>query len=506
MKLFKTADIANIDQYTIQHEPISDLDLMERASLTVARYLINETDASGEVLVFCGPGNNGGDGLAVARLLAECTDIFIVEVYILNFNRELKGSSAINLERLYQQKKASVYFINAEKDLPPIPSNCIVIDALFGSGLNRPLEGFPAQIVQHINQSSATVVSIDIPSGLMGEDNSANVPENIIRSSKTITFQFPKLSFLLPENESYVGDWKVKNIGLHPDAIHNIASNYFYTDDTEARKLIKPRTKFSHKGTFGHALLISGAYGKMGAAVLASKACLRAGVGLLTTHVPHTGYPVIQTAVPEAMTSIDDSDLMFTGIQHLESYTAIAIGPGIGTKINTKRGLKTLLEEHHQPMIIDADALNILGENKEWLELLPQNSILTPHPKEFERIAGATANGFERMKLAIEFAHKYHIILVVKGANTMVVNPQGEVWFNSTGNPGMATAGSGDALTGILLGLLAQNYSPFDTARLGVYLHGLAGDIALASRGYEALIASDIIENLGEAFKLVHKN
>lgn len=505
MKLFRTSDIAKIDQYTIKNEPISDIDLMERASLTVARYLIDETDASGTVLVFCGPGNNGGDGLAVARLLAECTDLFMVEVYIMNFNRELKGSPAVNLERLHRQKKATVHFINEEHELPKIPANSLVIDALFGSGLNRPLEGLPAKLVQHINNSSATILAIDIPSGLMGEDNSINHSENIIRATKTITFQFPKISFLLPENDVFVGDWLVKDIGLHPEAIAEIPSNYSYTDNTAAKQLIKTRTKFSHKGTFGHALLISGAYGKMGAAVLASKGCMRSGVGLLTTHIPHLGYQIIQTDVPEAMTSIDASDIMFTGIDNCEPYSAIAVGPGIGTKVNTKRGLKALLEQYNKPMIVDADALNILGENKEWLSLLPKNSILTPHPKEFERLAGETSNGFQRMELALEFAEKYKVILVVKGANTIVVNPSGEVWFNSTGNPGMATAGSGDALTGILLGLLAQGYLPFDAARLGVYVHGLAGDLAAARRGYEALIASDLIENLGEAFKLVHK-
>lgn len=505
MKLFRTSNIAKIDQYTIKHEPISDIDLMERAALTVAKYLIDETDASGEVFVFCGPGNNGGDGLAVARLLANHDDRFKVKVYILNFNRELKGSPAINLAHLHQQKKTVVNFINEEKELPNITPNSLVIDALFGSGLNRPLEGLPAKIIAYINQSKATVLSIDIPSGLMGEDNSANNQESILRANTTITFQFPKISFLMPENETFVGDWLVKDIGLHRKAISETQSNFYYTDDKEAKQLIKTRTKFSHKGNFGHALLVSGAYGKMGAAVLASKACMRSGAGLLTTHIPHSGYQIIQTAVPEAMTSIDNSDIMFTGIKNCEPYSAVAIGPGIGTKVNTKRGLKDLLEQQNKPMVIDADALNILGENKVWLSLIPQNSILTPHPKEFERIAGSSSNGYQRMQLAIEFAQKFKTVLVVKGANTMVIRPSGEVWFNSTGNPGMATAGSGDTLTGLLLGLVSQGYEPFDAARLGVYLHGLAGDLAVAQRGYEALTASDLIENLGEAFKLVHK-
>ena len=507
MKLFQTSTIAQIDQYTIEHEPISDVDLMERASSTICDYLRNDTNFSGEVILFCGPGNNGGDGLALGRMLANQGIRFSVKVYKLDLNCPLKGSSAINLKRLKENTNVEIHFLNEAEPLPYIFSEDLVIDALFGSGLNRPLEGFPATIVKYINQSGANVLSIDIPSGLMGEDNSGNIAEHIIRATQTITFQFPKICFLLPENEKYVGNWIVKNIGLHPDAILSIPTNFYLFDDTEAHRMIRNRNKFSHKGTFGHALLIAGAYGKMGAAVLASKACLRSGVGLLTTHIPHTGYSIIQNTIPEAMTSIDDSDLMFTNIEHLDIYQAIGIGPGIGTKVNTCKGVKKLIEHisHKQPIVVDADALNILGSNKEWLNILPENSILTPHPKEFERLSNPATNGYQRMKQAINFAQKYRVILVVKGAHSMVVNPQGEVWFNSTGNPGMATAGSGDVLTGIILGLIAQGYSPFDGARLGVYLHGLAGDLAAAQRGYEALIASDLIENLGEAFKLTHK-
>ena len=505
MKLFKTSDIAKIDQYTIENEPIAAIDLMERASASIVNYLTEETDVSGKVFIFCGPGNNGGDGLAVARLLANESERFSVSVYLFNSSSELTGSPAINLKRLKTDRNAEIHYLVKELDLPKIHHDDVIIDALFGSGLNRTLDGFAAIIVQHMNNSGAEILSIDVPSGLMGEDNSSNIPENIIRATKTITFQFPKLSFLFPENECYVGDWTVSDIGLHPEIIQNLKSNFFLLDDAETKVLLKTRSKFSHKGTFGHALLIAGSYGKMGAAVLSSKACLRSGVGLLTTHIPHTGYQIIQTAVPEAMICIDESDLMFTSVPHLETYNAVGIGPAIGQKVNTQRGLKALLENINSPIVIDADALNILGENRDWLNLLPANAILTPHPKEFERLAGKTENGFQRMQMAIEFAEKYNVILIVKGAHSMIVSPTGEVWFNTTGNPGMSTAGSGDALTGIILALLAQGYAPFDAARVGTYVHGLAGDLAAAFQGYEALIASDIIENLGEAFKLLHK-
>jgi ADP-dependent NAD(P)H-hydrate dehydratase / NAD(P)H-hydrate epimerase len=310
---------------------------------------------------------------------------------------------------------------------------------------------------------------------------------------------------MFPENELFIGDWSVADIGLHPEIMEILPSPFHLIEDADVSGLMKTRTKFSHKGTYGHALLIAGSYGKMGAAVLASKACLRSGVGLLTTHVPHTGYPIIQTAVPEAMLCIDESDLMFTSVPHLEQYNAIGIGPAIGTKVNTQRALQSLLSSVSQPMVIDADALNILGEHREWLGSLPENSILTPHPKEFERLTRPASFGFERMQLAIEFAVKYKIILLVKGAHSMIVSPDGQVWFNTTGNPGMATAGSGDVLTGILLGLLAQGYAPFDAARIGVFCHGLSGDLAANLQGMEALIATDIIENMGEAFRIMHK-
>lgn len=505
MKLFKTSDIAILDKYTIDNEPIADIDLMERASITVVDYIVNETSYSGRVSIFCGPGNNGGDGLAVARLLANIENRFTVQVFILNFGKKLIGSSAINLNRLATQGKVDIHYLNNEIKLPALPDDSLIIDALFGSGLNRPLNGYPKTIVTHINESNCQVLSIDIPSGLMGEDNDANDYSAIVKAQNTITFQFPKISFLFPENEAYVGQWVVTDIGLHPAAIEHTASNYYFNSDQSINHLLKKRSKFAHKGHFGHALLIAGAYGKMGAAVLASKACLRSGVGLLTTHIPHSGFQIIQTSVPEAMTSIDESDIIFTKVENIDQFNAIGIGPGLGTKVNTHRGLKKLLETVNSPMVLDADAINILGKNKDWLSLLPRESILTPHPKEFERIGGNSKTSYQRLQKAISLAQQYQLNIVLKGAYTAIINSQGKVWFNSTGNPGMATAGSGDALTGIILALLAQNYSAVEAARIGVYIHGLAGDIAAARRGYEALIASDIIENLGEAFKLAHK-
>lgn len=498
MKFFTCSQIAEIDQLTMTFEPIVSIDLMERASAQAADWILTNVDLNLPIYLFAGPGNNGGDALAVARILAsaglECT------VFLSTFGREFKGDPATNWQRLLEKNKVSLNRINSEDDIPEIPSEIVLIDGLFGSGLNKPLDGLAAQIVQKINQSGAKVISIDIPSGLFGEDNSLNDLNKVIKANYTLTFQFPKLSFLFPENDRVVGDWIVLPIGLHHKAISQIQSDYnLLTKDFISGKIQK-RDKFSHKGSYGHALLISGSYGKMGASVLASKACLRAGVGLLTSHIPKQGYQIIQNSVPEAMASIDSSETVFSEVPDLSPYSAIGVGPGLDTKPETQLALKALLQAKPSRLVVDADALNILSENKDWLQLLFENAILTPHPKEFERLAGSSANSFQRLQLQLRFSAEYKVIVVLKGAHSCITLPDGRVFFNSTGNPGMATAGSGDVLTGIILGLLAQKYSPEDATLIGVYLHGLAGDLAALKRGEQALIASDIVEQLGSTF------
>ncbi|WP_159520867.1 NAD(P)H-hydrate dehydratase [Sunxiuqinia indica] len=503
MKLFTTKQIATIDQFTIQNEPIPDIDLMERASLQIANWLIHHISNEQKLIVFAGPGNNGGDALAIARLMAEHN--YLCEVYLLNFGKDLTGSPAENRTRLEDQNKVSLTVIQEEDLIPDIPADTVVLDGLFGSGLSRKLEGLPLQIVQKINASEATVVTIDIPSGLFGEDNSENNLKNIVHADYTLTFQFPKLSFFFPEHEKILGEWDVLPIGLHPEAISQTESPFHYLTKQETANRLINRDKFSHKGTYGHALLIAGSYGKIGAAVLASKACLRSGVGLLTAHIPHTGYQIMQTTVPEAMCCIDPSDLMFTEFPTLDQFSAVGVGPGLGLKPNSQRGLKQLLEAKPDKLVLDADALNILSMKPEWLDLLPENSILTPHPKEFERLAGATTDSYSRLQLQLSFSAKHKVIVVLKGAHTCITTPSGEVYFNTSGNPGMATAGSGDTLTGILLGILAQDYTPLETAQLGVFIHGLAGDLAAKEIGEVSLIAEDLIQHLGKAFLTLKK-
>ena len=505
MKILTSEQIREADKYTIEKEPVASIDLMERAATACAEWLINRYDPSESFIIFAGPGNNGGDGWALTRLLAE-KGFTNIRFYLLKITDKLSPDSEINRERLISQNIVKPEIINSENDFPALNDNDVIIEGLFGSGLTRPLSGLPAALVKYINRSRSRVISIDIPGGLFGEDNSENDKDCIVTADHTLTFQFPKLSFFFPENKLYVGEWHVLPIGLHPGFIDGVETPWNYITEGEAGEWVKVRDKFSHKGIYGHGLLISGSYGMMGAAILGAKAALRSGIGLVTAHIPALGYEIMQTAVPETIISIDHSDRIFTEVPVLSKYNAIGIGPGLGCHKNSQRALQALLGKTDSPMVIDADALNILSANKEWIPLIPEKSILTPHPKEFERLAGTYRDTYSRIRGQIEFAVKYKLIIVLKGAYTSTVLPDGSCFFNTSGNPGMATAGSGDVLTGIILSLLSQGYLPEYAAFTGVYLHALAGDIAAAEKGEDSLIASDIIDNIGKAYLRLLKN
>ncbi len=502
MKILTPQQIREVDQYTINNEPIPSIDLMERAAKSVFDWILaNQMTKS--FYIFCGIGNNGGDGLTLARML--CTLPLDIKVFLLKISDNLSPDAENNKNRLLQTNKDCLHEIDSvlQIDFASFDSEAVVIDAIFGSGLNRETEGVAKDVIDEINLLSNTIVSIDIPSGLFASyDENYKPRKGIVKANFTLTFQLPKLSFFLPENAKYVGTWKLLDIGLLEEAINLYNTNHFLIESKQVKKIRKKRTKFSHKGNFGHALLVAGSYGKMGAAVLASKSCLKSGVGLLTTHVPHWGYQIMQTSVPEAMVSIDRSEMFFTEFPELSVFNAIGIGPGINTKKNSVSAFEEILNNMtDQKMVVDADGLNILSQNKFLLVKLPKNAILTPHPKEFERLAGKWKNEMHRLKILQKFSQQYEVITVLKGAHTVISLPDGNFFFNATGNPGMASAGSGDTLTGIILALLAQGYSEEDAAILGVYIHGLAGDVALtSSNSEESLIATDIINSLGNAF------
>jgi len=416
------------------------------------------------------------------------------------------------------EKYSADYLVNLQRlqELPPdqltitdVPQNVllarkqdgarILIDALYGTGLKKPLEGIAAEWIRHINRQACMVLAVDIPSGLFA-DIPVQEGAEVVRATQTFTFQLPKLTFFFADPAPYVGLFQVLDIGLDQSFIESLPSFYTYVDNTVAAELLTPRAKFSHKGDYGHALLVAGAKGKMGAAVLAVQACLRSGAGLVSAQIPGCGYDIMQTAAPEAMVFADETPDSIAASIHLDAFSAVGVGPGIGLDKQTGNVLKLLIQQSGNPMVIDADALNLLAQNKTWISFLPKGSILTPHPKEFERLCGMKGSSFNRFEWQKEFSIKHGVYVVLKGAHTAISCPGGEVYFNASGNPGMAKGGSGDVLTGIITGLLAQGYVPAEAAILGVYLHGLAGDLAARELSMEAMTAGDIVYALGRAY------
>lgn len=498
MKILNAGQIRQLDAYTIENEPINSIDLMERAAQTFVRWFtrVFSPDAK-DIIIFIGPGNNGGDGLAIARLLYFM--YYNIKIYWCKIGENNTEDFEINLSRLPKRNAVEVIQLKTGSPFPSCPNSSVIIDAIFGSGLNRTVEGYWKDLIEHINDQPATIVSVDIPSGLFADRHSSG---SSIHADFTFSFELPKLAFLFPENSQSVGNWQFQSIGLDQDFIEKCETPFQLVDHALVQSLFKKRQKFDHKGTYGHALLILGSYGKVGAAVLATKAALRSGAGLVTTHVPKCAYTILQSCVPEAMLSIDENDFNISTLPKLEKYETIGTGCGIDSQPSTVNMLRDLIHTAKVPVVFDADALNILAENPDLFSNLPENSILTPHPKEFERLFGSSENDFERNELQRKKAVEFKIYIVLKGAHTCIATPQGTCFFNSTGNPGMATGGSGDVLTGLLTGLLAQGYSSKDAAILGVYLHGLAGDLAVKdAQSQESLLAGDLIEYFGKAFK-----
>jgi NAD(P)H-hydrate epimerase len=502
MKILRTEQIRKADLYTIENEPIKSIDLMERAAFQCTTWIENNIELSQKIMIFAGNGSNGGDGLAIARQLTEKKAE--IEVYILNITDKSSDDFATNLKRLEKQNRVRINTITNKNNFPEINKNSIVIDAIFGSGLSKPIKGMISNLIEYINNSEARIISIDIPSGLFGEENH-NQNQTVINATDTLTLELPYLSFFFHENQDFVGDFHILPIGLSKEFIEKAETPHYTIESKFIHKEIKPRKKFSHKGDYGHGLLIAGSLGKMGAALMAAKACHRTGIGLLTVHVPKCGAEILQTASPETMLTVDQQEELSSEFFDLSTFSAIAIGPGIGLKRPTRLMLKVLIETYKKPIIFDADAITIIGDNKDWLNRLPKNSIFTPHPKEFERIAGTAKNHYERNKSMIEFSKKYGVYVVLKGAYTKIACPDGTCFFNTTGNPGMAAGGSGDVLTGMILSLLAQGYSEKQACKIGVYLHGLAGDIAAKQFGTISMLPTDLINNISKAFETVFK-
>ena len=473
---------------------------MERAAIQLTDSIVAEWDKDMKVVVFAGPGNNGGDALAVARMLA--VRGYNVSTWLFNTSGRLSDDCKKNRDRLKDVKQvASFVVVTDEFDPPTLDAQTLVVDGLFGSGLNKPLTGGFASLVKYVNTSPAKVVSIDIPSGLMTESNEYNVKSNIMKADVTLTLQQPKLSFLFPENQQFIGHVEVLDIGISQEGIDKTDAQFYILEKSDITPCLKRRDPFAHKGSMGHALLVAGSRGMAGAAMLAAKACLRTGVGKVTVHTPACNTLPLQIGVPEVVLDVDSDTNVVSEAVDTDCFKAMGIGPGLGTNENTAIAVIGQMRRAQCPIVVDADALNILAAHKAWLQQIPVGAILTPHIGEFDRLEGVSTDSYERLSKAMLLAERQHAYIVLKGHYTAIITPGGRVLFSPTGNPGMATAGSGDVLTGIITALLARGYTQGEACAIGTYLHGLAGDIAARSLGEESLIASDIINSLPKAFK-----
>ncbi len=496
MKIFTAQQIRACDAYTIKASNIRSSELMERAAGKCVNWLKDNLPKESLFVVLCGTGNNGGDGLAITRLLNQRG--YGVKAFVLNFGREMSEDCKLNLQRLQALEKEIVSIVQPDTFITDIPPHIVIVDAILGTGLSRPIEGWVASFIHAINQLPNTKIAIDIPTGLTA-DLIPDAEAVIFRADHTLSFQFYKRSFLHAEAGRYIGKVQLLDIGLDKTFINGTPTQYTIADADTIQAIYKPRDRFGHKGSYGHALVVAGSYGKIGAAILSASAAIRSGAGLVTALIPKCGYMAMQSAVPEVMCRTSGEDDL-EAIDGWEAIDAIGVGPGMGTNNKQTVAFSEFLDRYKKPLVVDADALNIIAKHPDLLAKLPKGSIITPHPKEFSRLFGDNTNSMIRLDHARIQAMRYNINIVMKGHYTVVVSAEGGCSYNMTGNAGMATAGSGDVLTGILTGLLAQGYDPHEAAVLGVYLHGLAGDIAAKDRSQESLIARDIIEYLGKAF------
>lgn len=491
IKLFTSAQIKAWDAFTLQESGITSFALMQRACRAFVTWFRERYDASTKVCIVCGTGNNGGDGVGIALLLHECN--YPVDVIVVP-----GGIPTPDFDVSLRLLEGKIALKEASPSAIEINDCTVAIDALFGTGLSRELSGLYAEVVKKLNKLKAIRIAVDVPSGLRMDTPATG---EIFKADYTVTFQAPKLVFLLPQYQLYTGRWHVVDIGLSKTYEKETSANHFLINLESVKRLLKPRHLFSHKGNFGHALLIAGSKGKMGAAVLAARAALRAGVGLLTVHVPAHGNVILQATVPEAITTQDQSPDFFSGREIETFYSTVGMGPGLGQTAETFSGFEQVLTQFDKPVVLDADALNILAAKPVLMNKIPGCSILTPHPGEFKRLVGEWQNDFDKLEKLTALAHKLNSVVILKGANSAIALPDGKIYFNSTGNPGMATGGSGDVLTGILTALLAQGYCAEEAAIVGTYVHGLAGDLAASEMGETSLIAGDLVNYLPAAFK-----
>jgi ADP-dependent NAD(P)H-hydrate dehydratase / NAD(P)H-hydrate epimerase len=514
MKILSAQQIKAVDLATIESELVSSVELMERAAFQCANHIKKLSEPFHSILFVCGQGNNGGDGLAIARILFEYFSSQLISkqisVFVVGKLQKSSPDFLVNLERIRLCTEISITETNEDNfhdflhAIQSCSTSALFVDCIFGTGLNKAVTGLHADVIKALNKFARSIVSVDLPSGLFADQSTLSTHDAVIHSSLTLTFQYPKLGLLMAENYLFCDNFLVLDIGLHSASIEVQQSPFYFLERKEIQFLLRGRKKFSHKGTYGHALLACGSYGMSGAAVLSVHACTRSGVGLVTAHLPTALVNILQQSVPEAIVYPDTDEKKLTYCRDFINYSSLGIGPGIGTDGDTAAYLKNIIQHYSGRLLLDADALNILSDNKTWLAFLRPQTIITPHPKEFDRLFGSHTSDFDRLETARENAIKFSLVIVLKGAHTAVVTSTGKVYFNSTGNAGMSKGGSGDVLTGLITGLLARGYEPIESCLLGVYLHGLAGDLARDEYGMEAMKASDIIRKIPNAFQQLY--
>lgn len=502
MKIFSSDIISEIDRATCEAQSIDSLELMERAASAISCEIIARFLPHQRIVVVAGPGNNGGDALAAARMLIE-QGYKRLEIYLFNVTGSLSYDCEQQRNKLIMLEDISFIEITRSFTPPILGAGDVVLDGLFGAGLKRPLEGGFKSLVHHINESKAYTISIDVPSGMFGEWNADSNRRDMIHARLTLAISFPRIAFFFEEHAEVAGEWKLLDIDLDQTKIRATPTRFFWVEERNVRRVLKPRHPFANKRDYGSAMLMAGSMGMMGAAVMCSRAAMRSGAGLVTVHSARCGLQTLQGSVCEVMFEPDKNDRVISDMRLHHAHSAVGVGPGIGTYDDTVNALEGLLKNVSAPLILDADALNCIAKRPQLLSLIPAMSILTPHKGEFDRLFGEHESDEERLLKAIEQSQYYNLIILLKGHYTAVVRPDGKVYFNSTGNPGMATAGSGDVLTGVVTALVAQGYKPETAAVVGAYVHGLAGDMAARDLGEYGMTASDIVDRLPAAFKRV---
>jgi ADP-dependent NAD(P)H-hydrate dehydratase / NAD(P)H-hydrate epimerase len=484
LPLLLSSQIREADAYTIAHEPITSIDLMERASKAFVGWFVNHfPEKKKSISVYCSTGNNGGDGLAIARMLHDHS-YQKLDVKIARFSDKSTGDFNTNLNRLMstpvsvKELKPGEEFVEEKAE--------ILIDALLGTGLNKPLSGDFERVVNFLNDLKKTIVSVDVPTGFFSDGETA--PDAaVLKANLVITFQQPKINFLLPESGPYVGCWEAVNIGISEKFIRSLNSPYQLVEEKDIRAKLKPRRRFSNKGTYGHALIIAGQPETMGAALLSAAGCVHAGSGLTTACVPESGLAALNSYHPEIMAIVRKEDEQQVLIDW-SKFNTIAIGPGLGKNDSALNLFTELLKNYDKPIVIDADALNMLSANPQLWKDVPKGSVLTPHVKEFDRLFGEHKNWWQRLETGRKKADEHQVYIVLKNDYSITITPDGKLFFNSTSNAAMASGGMGDVLTGVIAALLAQKYSPEDACIIGNYIHGKAGDeLALPNRMYVVL-------------------